>query len=81
MPSLLRMLLQFVPVLLSAEEWVDVEVVLGVVAMVGRRVEDRVEVDSGHAQCFQAVEFLVHALEVAAEVVAPPGDSVQGAPG
>ena len=52
---------------------VDGIVILRVVGMVGARLKDWVEVDGGHAQVLKVVEALLHAAQIAAEVVTTAG--------
>jgi len=53
-----------------AQQRVDGLEVGGIVAVVGARLEDRVEVDGGHAQVFEIVQLLDDPGQVAAEEVA-----------
>src|SRR4026209_2016704 len=57
---------QFAQRVVAAEEGVDMEVVVGVIAMVGGRLEDRRQVDRGDPKALQVIEFLEDAQEVAA---------------
>ena len=69
--TLVGMLDQVLPVLLCSKVGVDLPVILCIVGVVGPGIEERVEVNRIDTQRFQVVQVLVHALEVAAEVIAP----------
>ena len=60
---------QIVPVFLGPEVRVNLVVVLGIVAVVGRGIEDRVEVNRRDAERLQVIQILVDPLQVAAHVV------------
>ena len=60
---------QILPILLRAKVGIDLIVILGVVAVVGTRIEDRVEINGGNAEGLEIVERLIHTLEVAAEII------------
>src|SRR5688572_15934473 len=61
---------QILPILLCAKVWVDLVVILGVVGVIGGRVEDRVEIDRIDTQRLQVIQILIHTLEVTAHVIA-----------
>ena len=56
-------------VFIRAEDWVDLVVVARVVVMVALRLEYRVQVNDRDAKALEVVEFLLDALEIAAEEV------------
>ena len=56
--SRMRLVEQLTQRVVAAQQRVDVEVVIGVIAVVGGRREDRVEVERGDAESLQAVEVL-----------------------
>ena len=60
---------QLPEVLLGAEQRVDPEEIRGVVAVVGVRLEDGVQVDRAHPHAFEVGQLLGDAPQVAAEVV------------
>ena len=60
---------QGLEVLVGAQQRVHVEVVGGVVAVVGVGLEDGVQVEEIHAHLVQVGQFELDALQVAAEVV------------
>ena len=64
-------------VLLGTQHRIDVQVVGRIVAVITLRLEDRVEVDDGHAQALEVAELLADALEGAA-VEVPARDSQVG---
>ena len=49
---------------IASEQRVHLQVVVSVVAVIGRRTEDRVEVESGDAELLQMIEPLDHAVEI-----------------
>ena len=63
------LLAEFLENLLVAQERVDGEVVRRVVAVVGCRPEDRVQVERGHAQRFQIRDLLADAVQRAAKEI------------
>lgn len=67
--ALFRLLTQRFEVLLASEQRVDALVVAGVVAVVGVRLKNRVEVDGLHVQAFEVVELFHDAAQRAAEKV------------
>ena len=62
-------------VVVRAEQRVDVFVIRRVVAVVGMRFKNGVEIQAGHAEAFQIIELLLDALEVAAEIVVVQRDA------
>ena len=57
---------QFAQRVVAAEQGVDLVVVVRVVAVVGRRGEDGIQIEGGNAQVVQVVEVVDDAVEVAA---------------
>lgn len=62
--ALFRLLTQRFEVLLASEQRVDALVVAGVVAVVGVRLKNRVEVDGLHVQAFEVVELFHDAAQL-----------------
>ena len=50
----------------AAERRIDVQIVVGVVAVIGAGREDRVHVDGVDAERLDVIEFVLHALQIAA---------------
>ena len=48
--------------IIPAEQWIDVVVIIGMVAMVRGRSKDRVEIERGGPQIFQIIYFLSNAV-------------------
>src|SRR5688500_2104181 len=69
--QLVGMFDQILPILLRAKVWVDFVVILGIVGVVGGRVEDGVEVDRIDTQRLQIIQILIHTLEITTHVIAP----------
>ena len=67
--------------LVATQQGVDVEVVVGVVAVVGGRGEHGVEVQRRDAQCAKAVEVRDDAVEVAALEAVRRGRPIPGLEG
>ena len=51
----------------AAERRIDMEVVVGVIAVVRPGLEDRIHIDGVHTQALQIVEFVLDAKQIAAE--------------
>ena len=64
-----RLLHEAVQVLLRSEQAVDAHIIARVVAVIGVRLEDGIEIDDGHMQAGEHVELFGDAVEIAAEEV------------
>ena len=51
---------------IAAQQWVYIIVIVGMVAVIGRRGKDRVEVNGSDPQVFQVIQFFGYAIQVAA---------------
>ena len=49
---------------LAAQQRIDLEVVVGVVAVIGGRAEDRIEIEAAHPQALEVIEPVQHAPEI-----------------
>ena len=56
-------------VLLTAEQRVDALVIAGIVAVIGIRLKDRIEINGGNVQALQIIQLSVYAAQRAAEKV------------
>ena len=56
-------------VLLTAEQRVDALVIAGIVAVIGIRLKDRIEINGGNVQALQIIQLGVYAAQRAAEKV------------
>src|SRR4030067_3264127 len=76
-PELVGVLDQVLPVLLSAEVWIDLEITLRVVSVIGGGVEERVKVKRIHSECLQVVQVPVDPFQVTPHVVTPTWPSIR----
>jgi hypothetical protein len=50
--------------LIASQEWIHLEIVVSVIAMVGRRTKHRREVQTGHSQALEVIESTDHPIEI-----------------
>ncbi len=67
-PAPVRFVEQRVEGRIAAQQWVDLIIVVGVVAVVRGRLEDWREIDRGRAQLLDMIQMLDHAQQIAALV-------------